>query len=97
MAFFCVVMLDMALELSLFDATYQDMASKFFEHFIMIADAMNAAGNGEGNKKTCNCFVLFFVVFFFCDSVAKAYFLPIVFVFLGRRSVNPRKSCSNCS
>lgn len=48
MAFFCVVMLDMALELSLFDSAYQDMASKFFEHFIMIADAMNAAGNGEG-------------------------------------------------
>jgi len=52
MAFFCVIMLDMALELSLFDSTYQDMASKFFEHFIMIADAMNAAGNGEGNQTT---------------------------------------------
>ena len=50
MAFFCVVMLDMALELSLFDSAYQDMASKFFEHFIMIADAMNEAGNGEGKK-----------------------------------------------
>uniref|UniRef100_H2Z169 Mannosylglycerate hydrolase MGH1-like glycoside hydrolase domain-containing protein n=1 Tax=Ciona savignyi TaxID=51511 RepID=H2Z169_CIOSA len=48
MAFFCVVMLDMALELSLFDASYEDMASKFFEHFIMIIDAMNAAGHGEG-------------------------------------------------
>ncbi|CAK8680987.1 unnamed protein product [Clavelina lepadiformis] len=48
MAFFCVVMLDIALELSLYDTAYQDMASKFFEHFIMIADAMNAAGNGEG-------------------------------------------------
>ena len=43
-------MLDMALELSLFDSAYQDMASKFFEHFIMIADAMNEAGNGEGKK-----------------------------------------------
>ena len=50
MAFFCVVMLDIALELSLYDTAYQDMASKFFEHFIMIADAMNAAGNGEGTS-----------------------------------------------
>uniref|UniRef100_F6ZBA8 Uncharacterized protein n=3 Tax=Ciona intestinalis TaxID=7719 RepID=F6ZBA8_CIOIN len=48
MAFFCVVMLDMALELAMHDASYEDMASKFFEHFIMIVDAMNAAGNGEG-------------------------------------------------
>nr|CAB3263900.1 uncharacterized protein YMR196W-like [Phallusia mammillata] len=48
MAFFCVVMLDIALELSLHDPSYEDMASKFFEHFVMIVDAMNSAGNGEG-------------------------------------------------
>ena len=48
MAFFCVVMLDMALELSMRDPSYEDMASKFFEHFIMIVDAMNAADDGKG-------------------------------------------------
>ncbi|XP_037077730.1 uncharacterized protein YMR196W-like [Pollicipes pollicipes] len=48
MAFYCVVMLDIALELAEVDATYEDMASKFFEHFIHIMDAINSAGQGEG-------------------------------------------------
>eukprot|EP00117_Sycon_ciliatum_P049930 scpid12923/ scgid35323/ Uncharacterized protein YMR196W len=48
MAFFCVVMLDMALELALTDPVYEDMASKFFEHFVAIAEAMNALGDGKG-------------------------------------------------
>ena len=48
MAFFCVIMLDMALELALhYDPIYEDMASKFFEHFVYIVDAMNNLG-GEG-------------------------------------------------
>lgn len=44
MAFFCVVMLDIALELALHDNVYEDMASKFFEHFVLIVDAMNNMG-----------------------------------------------------
>ena len=48
MAFYCVVMLDIALELAEVDPTYEDMASKFFEHFIHIMDAINSAGQGEG-------------------------------------------------
>ena len=48
MAFFCVVMLDIALELALHDPVYEDMASKFFEHFVAIVDAMNSLGGGEG-------------------------------------------------
>ncbi len=44
MAFYCATMLSMALELARTDPTYEDMASKFFEHFIHIADAMNALG-----------------------------------------------------
>ena len=48
MAFYCAVMLDMALELSLHDEVFEDMASKFFEHFVMIVDAMNQLGEGEG-------------------------------------------------
>lgn len=36
-------------ELARTDPTYEDMASKFFEHFILIVDAMNKARHGEGN------------------------------------------------
>jgi len=48
MAFFCVTMLDIALELALENSVYEDMASKFFEHFVAIVDAMNRLGGGEG-------------------------------------------------
>jgi hypothetical protein len=44
MAFYCATMLSMALELAREDPAYEDVASKFFEHFIAIADAMNALG-----------------------------------------------------
>ena len=47
MAMFCLDMLSMAMELSRNDAAYEDVASKFFEHFIHIAQAMNDMG-GEG-------------------------------------------------
>jgi hypothetical protein len=41
MAFYCGTMLNMALELAREDNTYEDMAMKFFDHFVTIADAMN--------------------------------------------------------
>jgi hypothetical protein len=44
MAFFCIVMLAMALELARKDPAYEDVASKFFEHFIAINDAINSLG-----------------------------------------------------
>jgi hypothetical protein len=44
MAFFCATMLSMALELAKTEPSYEDMASKFFEHFVHITDAMNALG-----------------------------------------------------
>lgn len=44
MAFFCATMLGMALELAKDDPVYEDMASKFFEHFVAIVDAMNTLG-----------------------------------------------------
>jgi hypothetical protein len=47
MAFYCATMLSMALELAQEDSTYEDIASKFFEHFVHIADAMNSLG-GSG-------------------------------------------------
>jgi hypothetical protein len=44
MAFYCGTMLSMALELAREDPSYEDLASKFFEHFVAIADAMNHLG-----------------------------------------------------
>src|SRR5438270_8252616 len=47
MAFYCTTMLSIALELARSDPAYEDVASKFFEHFVAIADAMNSVG-GNG-------------------------------------------------
>ncbi len=44
MAFYCTTMLAIALELAKNDPAYEDVASKFFEHFVAIADAMNTLG-----------------------------------------------------
>lgn len=49
MAFYCVTMLAIALELAHGEGgkvrtAYEDMASKFLEHFVQIADAMNTLG-----------------------------------------------------
>lgn len=47
MAFYSGTMLSMAMELAKEDIAYEDMASKFFEHFVAIIDAMNTLG-GNG-------------------------------------------------
>jgi len=47
MAFYCGTMLSMALELAQEDPAYEDLASKFFEHFVAITDAINTHG-GSG-------------------------------------------------
>ena len=47
MGFYCLTMLSIALELAEMNPVYEDMASKFFEHFIGITDAMNTLG-GSG-------------------------------------------------
>jgi Mannosylglycerate hydrolase MGH1-like glycoside hydrolase domain len=44
MAFYCGTMLSIALELAVEDEIYEDMASKFFEHFVHISSAMNTLG-----------------------------------------------------
>ncbi|MEO6596334.1 MAG: glucosidase, partial [Planctomycetota bacterium] len=44
MAFYCATMLSMALELASEDPAYEDVASKFFEHFVAITAAMNTLG-----------------------------------------------------
>jgi hypothetical protein len=44
MAFYCTTLLAMAFELAAHNPAYEDIASKFFEHFIAIVDAMNSLG-----------------------------------------------------
>jgi len=44
MAFYCSTMLSIALELASENPVYEDVASKFFEHFVAIVDAMNSLG-----------------------------------------------------
>ena len=54
MAFYCNTMLAMALELASEDPAYEDLASKFFEHFIAIARRHEHAGRlravGRGRR-----------------------------------------------
>ena len=47
MAMFCLDMLAIALELSLENAVYEELACKFFEHFVYIAAAMDRIGDNE--------------------------------------------------
>jgi hypothetical protein len=47
MGMFCLNMLTMALELAVHNSAYEDIALKFFEHFLFIAEAMNNIA-GEG-------------------------------------------------
>jgi len=49
MGMYCLNMLAMALELAKDDLAYEDVASKFFEHFVNIAHAMNDIG-AEGKS-----------------------------------------------
>jgi hypothetical protein len=44
MAFYCSTMLAIALELAVHNPAYEDIASKFFEHFVAIVDAINTLG-----------------------------------------------------
>lgn len=46
MSFFCANMLWMSMELALHDPVYEDMATKFFEHFVHVCDAINRDGSG---------------------------------------------------
>ena len=47
MAMFCLNMLAIALELAIEDKVYEDVASKFFEHFVHISEAMNNVGHED--------------------------------------------------
>jgi hypothetical protein len=47
MGMYCLNMLTIALELAKTNPVYEDIATKFFEHFLYIADAMNHIGEME--------------------------------------------------
>lgn len=47
MGMYCLNMLAIALELAQTNPVYEDIATKFFEHFLYIADAMNHIGDLE--------------------------------------------------
>ena len=49
MAMYCLNMMRIAIELALEKPIYQDMATKFFEHFLYIAAAMTNIGGNEVN------------------------------------------------
>jgi hypothetical protein len=49
MAMFALNLMRMALELAKTNPVYQEMASKFFEHFLYIAHAMTLGGGGKFN------------------------------------------------
>lgn len=44
MAFYCITMQSIALELAYYAPEYEDVASKFFEHFVAIVHSMNTLG-----------------------------------------------------
>ena len=49
MGMYCLNLLTIALELAVHDRAYEDIATKFFEHFLAIAEAMNTmVGDGLG-------------------------------------------------
>ena len=46
MAMYCLNMLEMSLIIAEEDDTYEDVATKFFEHFMLIAESLNKIGEG---------------------------------------------------
>ncbi len=50
MAMYCLNMLEIAIELCQYNTAYEDVATKFFEHFVYIADSLNRiADNWTGS------------------------------------------------
>jgi len=54
MAFYALNMLNISLELAKHNDVYEDIASKFFEHFIFISDAMTYRGPGNDEQSLWN-------------------------------------------
>ncbi|KAJ3337501.1 hypothetical protein HDU93_000994 [Gonapodya sp. JEL0774] len=52
MAFFALYMLNIALELAQQNPVYEDIASKFFEHFLYISDALSFSSGENGHMNS---------------------------------------------
>ena len=50
MALYCLNMLEMALEISMHDDTFEDMCLKYFGHFVFIAEALNKISEGSSSS-----------------------------------------------
>ncbi len=63
MGMYCINCLEIALELAEKDEVYEDIATKFFEHFVYIADAINAIhGSSDGLWDAVNGFYYSIIV-----------------------------------
>jgi hypothetical protein len=60
MGMYALNMMDMALEIARHDISFEDSATKFFEHFVLIADSLNSHGLWNDEDK------------FFYDTLCKA-------------------------
>ena len=69
MAMFSLNLMRIALELAVADPVYEGMALKFFEHFLLIAEAMTTTG-GIGLWNDEDAF--FYDVGFACRAVAAS-------------------------
>ena len=65
MGMYALNMMDMALEIAMVDETFEDTATKFFEHFVLIAEALNLHGLWNDTDK------------FFYDVLSKSGTNPI--------------------
>jgi hypothetical protein len=65
MGMYALNMMDMALEIAMVDETFEDAATKFFEHFVLIAEALNQHGLWNDTDK------------FFYDVLSKADAEPV--------------------
>lgn len=65
MGMYALNMMDMALEIAMVDETFEDTATKFFEHFVLIAEALNQHGLWNDTDK------------FFYDTLSTASANPL--------------------
>lgn len=65
MGMYALNMMDMAMEIAMKDESFEDTATKFFEHFVLIAEALNEAGMWNDEDK------------FFYDTLSIAGGAPV--------------------
>jgi hypothetical protein len=51
MGMYALNLMDMAIEIAMYDISFEDTATKFFEHFILIAEALNELGMWDDEDK----------------------------------------------